>query len=141
MPAEAIATRGTLQERRGQLFATYVERMFARRCGDKCYSDLRTRHWLGWLARALTRQDQTIFYLERLQPEWLPTSDLRRWYTVIDRLGSGLLVGLVVGLVFGLAGGLVGALFGGPHEPSGHWWPGRAVMRSEPPSVWWTPER
>ena len=67
---------------RCELFAAYVARMFARRGVDAPYPRERTVRWLAWLARAMTRQGQTVFYLERLQPEWLPTPALRRWYGV-----------------------------------------------------------
>jgi hypothetical protein len=114
------------------------------------YSRERTLHWLSWLARALTSQNQTMFYLERLQPEWLPTSALRRRYVLTDRLGSGLLVGLAVGLavwlvevlllgyeIYGLTGvpaqvllgALIGAFFGSGSEPIGNRWKARAVFR------------
>jgi large-conductance mechanosensitive channel len=45
-------------------------------------------------------RSQTVFYIERMQPDWLTR---RRWLYRI-------LVGLVVGLVVGLAVGLVSAL-------------------------------
>jgi hypothetical protein len=121
VPAESLPTSGTTDERRSQMFATYVEAMFARRSVDTRYTKQQTLHWLGWLANALSQQAQTVFYLERLQPDWLPTPALRLRYTLIDRLGSALGVGLIVALVAGLGSGLLvglafgpaGALFGG----------------------------
>jgi class 3 adenylate cyclase len=131
-PAEALPTTGTVEERRSQLFATYVDRMFKRRTAAARYTREQTVHWLGWLANALAQQDQTVFYIERMQPDWLATPQLRRWYTLVDRVGGlvvGLIAGLFVGLLYGLAFtpldgltgglfyglflGLVGALFGG----------------------------
>ncbi len=40
------------------------------------------RAWLAWLAGAMQRHDQTIFYVDRVQPDWLeePTPPwLARW--------------------------------------------------------------
>jgi hypothetical protein len=141
LPAEAISMSGTLPERRGQLFATYVQRMYNRRAVDVHYSREQTLHWLGWLARALTIQAQTIFYVERLQPEWLPTPNVRRWYNVMDRVASGLVVALLAavvvgvgfgpgfGLAAGLASGLIGAMFGGTNETLGGERPTRVIIR------------
>ena len=81
--------------------------MFARRGADPRRPKARTVRWLAWLAGAMTRQGQTVFYLERLQPEWLPTPALRRRYALTDRLGAGLGAGLLFGLLVGLGYGLV----------------------------------
>jgi hypothetical protein len=98
-----LPTSGSTDERRTQLFDTYADQMFKRRAAAIGYTRAQTLQWLGWLASALSQQDQTVFYLERLQPEWLPTKTLRSWYAVIDRLGGGLVVGVLAGLVFALA--------------------------------------
>jgi NACHT domain len=114
-PSETLPTTGTVEERRTQLFSTYVDQMFERHGTATRYTREQTLHWLGWLANALTQQAQTVFYLEHLQPEWLPTLRWRRCYTLVDRLGGlgfGLVVGLVSGLVSVLAVRLVvGAAF------------------------------
>ena len=116
-PAEALRTRGTLVERRQSLFATYVDRMFQRRSAVTRYTRPQTERWLAWLAWQLTQHSQTVFYLERLQPDWLPVG--RRWLpTQGARLLAGL-VGLVAGLVVGLVAGLLLGLLGSePVAPS-----------------------
>jgi len=76
-PAEALCMRGTLIEQRQSLFATYVNRMFQRRSAVTRYTRQQTERWLTWLAWQLTQHSQTVFYLERLQPDWLPVG--RRW--------------------------------------------------------------
>jgi hypothetical protein len=96
-PAEALRTRGSLAERQQSLFATYVDRMFRRRSGVLRYPRVQTEHWLAWLARQMTQHNQTVFHLERMQPDWLPQK--QRWI-----LGRG--VRLMVGL-----GGLLFVLF------------------------------
>jgi hypothetical protein len=90
-----------------RLFAAYVDRSLAPdaaapRPGGPApprYEPGDARRWLAWLAASLYARQQTVFSLERLQPEWLPAGAARRWYALVDRLGSALLVGLAVGLV------------------------------------------
>ena len=89
-----------------RLFATYVEAMFARGGERHAARKEETLGRMEWLASAMRRQEQTVFYLESLAPEWLPSRSLARavpW-------ALGLLCGLVFGLVFGLLGRLVGGL-------------------------------
>jgi hypothetical protein len=111
-PAGALPAAGTAEERRTQLLDAYIARMFTRRGVDRRYTPAQTIRWLAWLACGLMRQGRTDFYLDRLQPDWLPTRATRRWYALIDRPGWALLLGLIVALIFGLFGGLV-------HHPSG----------------------
>jgi eukaryotic-like serine/threonine-protein kinase len=106
-PAKLRAS-GTLEERRRRLFDDYIEAMFERRSREMRYPRVHTIHWLAWLARALSRQAQTVFLIERLQPEWLPAPAARRRYVLVDRLVGGLAFGLVSGLVFALISGLGG---------------------------------
>ena len=47
--------------------------MFRRRTNQRRYSPEQTTHWLSWLAIALTRDNQAVFYLENLDFGWLPT--------------------------------------------------------------------
>jgi hypothetical protein len=73
--------------------------------------------WLGWLAAQMKAHDRSEFYLERMQPDWLPDERSKRRYSTLAPLAGGLVVGLsfglFVGLVVGLSDGLVGALFAG----------------------------
>ncbi|HVE97115.1 MAG TPA: NACHT domain-containing protein [Pseudonocardiaceae bacterium] len=101
-PAAAAQSAGTLQQRRRQLFAVYVDAVFERAGEASQYPRDRTVRWLAWLARSLQQHNQTEFYLERLQRDWLPTRAQQR----IVAVGSGLLVVLLAGLFFGLLVGL-----------------------------------
>jgi len=75
---EEILTTGTLERRRQQVFATYVQQMFQRRGSKANYTPQQTMQWLGWLARQMARHGQTEFYLERMQPSWLQDSRYNR---------------------------------------------------------------
>src|SRR5208337_4439965 len=91
------------------LFGAYVDQMFRRRGIVRRYTPQQTIHWLKWLAWQMVRHSQTVFYIERLQPDWLPRE--KRWaFVLVGVLVGGLVVGLVGGLVVGLVGGLVGGL-------------------------------
>jgi len=102
---------GTLKERRDHLFGAYVDTMFRRR-GVSPYTPLQTVDWLTWLAWQMVRHNQTVLYIEGLQPDWLPGE--QRWaFGLVYRLVAGLAVGLVAGLVNGLLSGLrYGPAFG-----------------------------
>jgi eukaryotic-like serine/threonine-protein kinase len=113
LPAATLSTRRSEDDPYVRLFATYVDRMFEHHGEDPRYPRPQTEHWLGWLARALTQRDQPVFYLERVQPDWLTTRALRRWYAAADRLGSGLLVALLSGLFIGLSAVLLDGLLVG----------------------------
>jgi hypothetical protein len=91
-PAETLRSPGTLVERRQALFAAYVNRMFQRRSAVTRYSRPQTERWLAWLAWQLTQHSQTVSYLERLQPDWLPIE-----WSWLPKQGARLLVGLVRG--------------------------------------------
>jgi hypothetical protein len=117
--ADSLPTSGTFEERRRQLFATYVDRMFTRRAAAARYSRAQMRQWLGWLASTLAEQNETVLYLELMQPYWLSTSSMRRSYTLIVSLSGALTIGLFFGLAanpsyglsFGLTTGLLLGLF------------------------------
>src|SRR5262249_19752779 len=109
--------RGTLNERRDDLFGAYVGQMFRRRGAESRHSPARTVHWLAWLAHQMASHSQTIFYLERLQLDWLPQSHrrtIRVCYGLVGVLGGLLIEGLAHGLLVGLGLGLVVGLYSGP---------------------------
>jgi TIR domain/NACHT domain len=73
MPAAAVRAMGSAEERRRHLFAGYVERMLQRRGRSRSSTPAQTLRWLAWLAGAMRAHDQSVFYLEQLQPDWLPS--------------------------------------------------------------------
>jgi hypothetical protein len=83
---------------RRHLFDNYVQRMFHRRSQDQSYPSAQTKEWLAWLARKMTRHNQTVFLVEKLQPSWLP-SRLWQWlYLLITWLVTGLYSGILMWL-------------------------------------------
>ncbi|HZU03908.1 MAG TPA: protein kinase, partial [Ktedonobacteraceae bacterium] len=139
MPVEELL-RGGIAPTRQQVFERYTERMLSRRGTIPSYSPQQTKGWLSWLARQMQRQGQTVFYLERLQPDWLPSSRLLRAYHRWAIRLPGVLIGIllclaITGLGSGtvimttLLGGLLGGLLSGggaAQQPAPH---GRKMRR------------
>ncbi|MEO0868622.1 MAG: hypothetical protein AAFY17_09270, partial [Cyanobacteria bacterium J06642_11] len=61
-----------------QLFDAYIQRMLSHRPGAT-YHPGQIKYWLGTLARRLVTTSETIFLIERIQPDWL-SPPLRRMY-------------------------------------------------------------
>jgi len=97
---------GTAKQQQQQIFASYILRMLERQLARGQFNPQHTRHWLTWLAQQMQQHQITDFYLERLQPDWLPTIQTQRRFLWLSRLLGGLGVGLVGGLSFGLLTGL-----------------------------------
>src|SRR6266508_2474740 len=115
-PIEELRVRGSLDDRRKHLFDTYVQRMFARRGASARYTPQQTLSWLVWLARAMVRRSQSIFFIEGLQPDWLESWKRRRLYIG----GVGLVLGLVTGFFAALGNGLALVVRHGlSHFPTG----------------------
>jgi GTPase SAR1 family protein len=126
MLVDELQPMETIDARRKHIFDNYVERMFKPRAqrtlldvsddprlDDERFSKERTIHWLSWLANRMSQHGQTIFLIERMQPDWLPTRAQRRIVTVGVAVMIGLLVGLLCGLISGsFFGLLVGLYFG-----------------------------
>lgn len=122
-----ILTSGTSQERKTQLFAAYTNAMFNRRRSVLLYPREITIQWLAWLASAMASHSQSVFYLERIQPNWLPSKWQQRAVNigaVIICMLSGVLIscgfnvlifptafwgmGVLLGSIFGITGVLMG---------------------------------
>jgi transcriptional regulator with XRE-family HTH domain len=104
----------------------YVEHMIAQKGDSKRYPLERTCLFLGWLARQMHKHNQTVFYLEHLQPSWLPPGHFRPIYERLTGKGTSVFIGLLISLsinafffgaesfandvLFGLTGGLIGWL-------------------------------
>lgn len=109
---EAGAT--TLSERRSKLFSTYIVNMFRRGKAPAGHVARSSLQWLRWVARCLHARGQSVFLLDQLEADWLSGPAWVRRYTLLDRIGGGLLFGLVVAVV---AGGTALAL----RDPLGPW--------------------
>jgi hypothetical protein len=104
--AEEIPSSGSVGEHRSQLWEAYTDAMFHRRAKAAPYSREQTEHWLTWLASAMQDHHQSMFYLEWMQPDWLPKQKQQALVHTIASLMSSLLFGLSAGLCFGLLTGV-----------------------------------
>ena len=121
----------TVDARRKHIFDNYVERMLQpriyrtigdnpetsstsdRKHVDRRFSKEKTIHWLSWLARGMSQRRQTVFLIEHLQPDWLPTHTQQRIMTIGVVVMTWLLAGMPFGLLFGVHGLLwMGAWYG-----------------------------
>ena len=97
---EDLPQQGSADEQRMHIFASYVECMVKRKGERRKGNGMRyslqiTKARLNWLARQMQERNQTVFYLEQLQPDWLPQRQ-RSFY----RWSVGLVLGLVGVLVW-----------------------------------------
>jgi serine/threonine protein kinase len=114
-PSEVIADKNPTMTQQQRVFTTYVERMLQRRSTEASYKTPKIMHWLTWLAQQMIRHEQTEFYLERMQPDWLGGGGMHRFYNVVVRL----IIGLTYGLLCIIPGGLgLLILVGVKHEIS-----------------------
>ena len=124
--AEAeVQAVGTPEARRCHLFDAYTVVMFQRRGKLERVTPQQATQRLAWLAHQLVVRSQTVYYIERMQPDWLPRRQ-RTTYTIavcflvvllgimLTGLAGGLLIGLFTGLGIGLKVGLIDELFGKP---------------------------
>jgi hypothetical protein len=58
-------------ELRQALFERYVQRMLRERSTPRRWSPQQVQRSLTWLARMMRNRNQSLFFLERLQPDWL----------------------------------------------------------------------
>ncbi len=119
--AQDLLVEGSLEARRRAIFFAYIKQMLNRRSPALQYPVQRTMQLLTWLAWQMKQHNQSAFYIEGLQSDWLPGNWSRLVYHVstglifclIVGLVGGLFFGFLVGLFFGLAVGLIAGLIGG----------------------------
>lgn len=130
---------GTAEQQKQRVLERYVECILKQRTTKRHYTLKQTQRWLIWLAQQMQKRSQTEFFLEQMQPDWLPSKRSRMAYRAVVVLvfvlisipilglagvlnsqpfnpfqaydwGLGLALGLVEGLMFGLFFGLLFAL-------------------------------
>jgi hypothetical protein len=111
---EDLPKTEVVEERRKQLFDDYIERMFKRRGFDKHCSKTQAMRWLTWLAQKMSQQSQTVFLIERLQPDWLDKTLHKSIYALISGLIFGSILGLIIGPAIGQIVNPIGELLNKP---------------------------
>jgi hypothetical protein len=110
-PVEDLLVEETPEARQRQVFATYVEQMLTRRSVPKVGTKGQVMKWLTFLATQMVNNNQSVFYLEHLQPGWLADQRAKRWYY----RSLGLVVALLVGPLFGGLAWMYKDVFNEPH--------------------------
>ena len=101
---QLLPTSSSLERQQRHLFSVYVERMLERRGSTTRHAPQQTKYWLAWLARRLKEHSQTVFYLESMQPDWLPEGWPPQLYqSLVVRLWAGLVIGMIYGFRVGLS--------------------------------------
>jgi Cdc6-like AAA superfamily ATPase len=108
--SEDILQGGTRADYRKRLFDQYIKRLFERRGTTQLYPKQQTQDWLVWLAQRMTIAAQTVFLIERLQPDWLPSKIRQIHYRLASLLTSVLLCTMLFGLAHSLLHGLSAGL-------------------------------
>lgn len=112
---------GSPEERMQAIFERYTERMLDRKDENvpPPYPRSQVLSWLSWLAYQMRLHRQPTFYLERLQPDWLPNERSLRQYRLA-------IIRVIFSLISMVSAGSF-ALFRGdsfPKEPGLFFWVG-----------------
>src|SRR5207302_7280312 len=84
-----------------QVFKNYIDTIFESENSRLNYNKQLVMHWLIWLAKQMQEHRQEIFYLERIQMDWLPKEQFNRFLLC---LLFGLAYGLYYGIIIGISG-------------------------------------
>ncbi|MEP0881089.1 NACHT domain-containing protein [Trichocoleus sp. ST-U3] len=99
---------------RNELFDAYIKRRLGLPHNCQGYDPNDSKRWLIWLARTLKEQKQTEFFIEKIQPFFLPlTKNKLITILVIEpiyRLINGVFFGLIGGLIFTVRSALIDGL-------------------------------
>jgi phospholipase C len=101
-----VAKGESLEEQTKRLFQSFVEAMFRRGAPNAPYGKDKTLRSLSWLASALDRKKQTVFYVENLGFDWFGERNERWWAKAGIIVVCALVMAPIVWL--GLSGGLLG---------------------------------
>lgn len=133
VPMRALPRKGSKEDQQRQVFDEYVQCMLSQQNLLSPISAEQMKRDLVWLARQMQQHNQTIFYLELLQPDWLSASLPLQTYEVLAIRIPGILIGVLISLLVtkvlfsfhipegiwhGLVGGLVGGLVSGSKPSS-----------------------
>ncbi|MFC1959897.1 TIR domain-containing protein [Chloroflexota bacterium] len=93
----------TKEERLEHLFSRYIHDRLTDHEDD--YASEKTQHYLTYLAQQMLERKQSQFYIERMQPDWLPEAR-QNTYGLLMHVITVLIVGLSLGGASGLTLGL-----------------------------------
>lgn len=108
--AELLPLLDSEAERRAHLYDAYIERVFDRRpLSDAGYTTVQALRWLRFITAHLTKRNETQFFIEDMQVDWLPGKK-GRWVGVLSSVLFatlfGVAVSILIGTLFGVATGV-----------------------------------
>lgn len=103
---------GSIENRRCKLFDSYIAAMFRRRKNATLYKPGQTKRWLFRLGNSMIQREQTVLYIEQLQPDLLPNKR-QKMFRILCLSASSVLSGLFSGLDNRMFFGLFFGLFSG----------------------------
>jgi|APLak6261673822_1056097.scaffolds.fasta_scaffold00126_7 hypothetical protein len=113
-----IDQRQSVEVRRTQIFAAYVDQMFLRKASlGQDFPKEKIIFWLSCLAKKMTAHSQSAFFVENLQPNYLDSWRQKAAYRAISSLIFGLILALIVSPTFGLFFAVVVGLFARSDSP------------------------
>jgi len=119
---EDIMIGSSPEKYRQQVFESYVQRMILRRGTQTHYTKSQITYWLSWLASQLIRHNQTEFYIERMQSNWLPPGQLRQLFQFITLKTYLVIIGFLLGVFVGSTfGSILGYILTSFRVPFGQW--------------------
>lgn len=86
-------------QRYQSILATYVEQMLRHYPTKSADTPQQLTNRLTYLAKNMQQQGNTIFYIEHLQPTWIPNSSWREVYRWLAVLLPGVLIGGLTGFL------------------------------------------
>lgn len=88
------------QSLKKEIFNAYIKRMFKRiaRTKKKIFNKRDTLHWLSWIAKQMKTRNQSVFYLENLQPSMLESKKREKLYSFLRTLFFGIFFGITGGI-------------------------------------------
>jgi DNA polymerase III delta prime subunit len=108
-----LVLSGSIEMRRQQIFETYVQERTRRSQAEMGSPPEQATSWLAYLAWHMQQGNLDDLYIERLQPSWLQTEQLRRAYqNTVIRLVMGIHCLIAGGLFAWLKGGLKNGVMG-----------------------------
>ncbi|MBI5931917.1 MAG: TIR domain-containing protein [Chloroflexi bacterium] len=96
--------------RRNHLFESYIKQRLKDALSHGAYTPKQIRHYLSYLASKMVERQQTIFYIESIQPYWLETPSQLRLHRIAIKAAMGLTYGLAFGIIYGVLAGLTHGL-------------------------------
>ena len=98
--AEDLPQMGTSEEQQHEVFARYLRQRLQDPNKSVRYIPGQMQKWLVWLAFQMKQRNQSLLYLEQLQPDLLPHGWSRRCYLWIGIYLPHIIMGMSLGIIF-----------------------------------------